>query len=110
MRAKIRTETTGGTDGSDPNQDAGNGNGGGGGASSDAAVGGLPAPAVVNTGDSNRPFGVNNNTFTSQDTAAQRACDIQRNNCFDAVNAGKVDGATSDCDAQVSACMADLSA
>lgn len=86
-----------------------NNNGGTGGASSATAIGGIAAPAVEDTGDADRPFGVNGDSFTSQETAAQRACDAQRNSCFDAVNFGQADGFdTSDCDAQVGACVAEL--
>ncbi|KAG9249558.1 uncharacterized protein F5Z01DRAFT_494346 [Emericellopsis atlantica] len=92
------------------NNGANNG-GGSGGASSATALGGLAAPAVEDSGDSNRPFRVNGDTFTGKDTAVGRACDVQRNACFDAVNSGQANGFTGgDCDNQRSACVTELSA
>jgi len=71
------------------------------------ALGGLAAPAVTDTGDSKRPFGVNGNTFATKAAATQRACAIQNNQCADAVNAGKMQGTSvADCNAQEQACNA----
>jgi hypothetical protein len=64
---------------------------------------------VVETGDADRPFGCNGNSFTTKQAAAQRACDIQMNACSDAVNRGELNGvALSDCNAQVASCVSDL--
>ncbi|KAK2022383.1 hypothetical protein LX32DRAFT_195800 [Colletotrichum zoysiae] len=74
------------------------------------AIGGIQAPAVQNSGDSSRPFSVNGNTFVNKAAAVQRACDIQRNGCFDAINRKQVTSAsTSDCDSQFSTCTQQLS-
>ncbi|KAF3765052.1 hypothetical protein M406DRAFT_42153, partial [Cryphonectria parasitica EP155] len=74
---------------------------------SSSAIGGIEAPAVTNSGDSTRPFEVNGNTFVNQGAAVQRACAIQNNACADAVNSGKVAGATvGDCNAQETTCNA----
>ncbi|KAI9929074.1 hypothetical protein MW887_001469 [Aspergillus wentii] len=39
------------------------------------------APAITNTGDSQRPYGVDGDTFPDYDSAAQRSCDNQFNSC-----------------------------
>ncbi|KXH57116.1 hypothetical protein CSAL01_12357 [Colletotrichum salicis] len=91
----------------------GNGNtssGSGKGGATSNAIGGIAAPAVSDSGDSSRPFSVNGNSFVSKANAAQRACDVQRNACFNAFNGGKLNGVTTaDCDAQVQTCIQELS-
>ncbi|KAH8594990.1 hypothetical protein B0O99DRAFT_595033 [Bisporella sp. PMI_857] len=83
---------------------AGNANAGGNNA---AAVAGIAAPAVTNSGDAARPFAVNGNTFVNEAAAKQRACDIQNNQCSDAVNGGRGNGATiAQCQAQQATCLA----
>ncbi|KAL3296753.1 ribosomal protein s17 [Colletotrichum asianum] len=103
---------TGGASGNSNNNANGNSSGsagGKGGATSNAILG-LAAPAVTDSGDSSRPFSVNGNSFISKANAVQRACDIQRNSCFNAINGGQGNGAsTSECDAQVQACIQELS-
>jgi hypothetical protein len=80
------------------------GNGGGGGGQNANAVGGA-APAVEDTGDAQRPFSVNGNTFATREAAVQRACAIQNNACADAVNGGQAQGQTiAACNAQEAAC------
>jgi transcription initiation factor TFIID subunit 15 len=65
---------------------------------------------VTDTGDGDRPFGVNGNSFVNREAAVQRACDIQNNACSDAVNRGEVNGSTlADCNAQVATCVSNLS-
>lgn len=49
---------------------------------------GAPAPVVVDSGDPNRPFEVNGNTFVGLSVALQRSCDIQFNQCANKANAG----------------------
>lgn len=71
-----------------------------------AALGGIAAPAVTNTGDSSRPFSVNGNTFANQAAALQRSCDIQQNACSDAANRGQTGFTVNDCQAQQQACLA----
>jgi hypothetical protein len=57
------------------------------------------------TGDPDRPFQVNGNTFTSQEDALDRACAIQHNKCADAVNDGELSNVdVSACDAQQTSC------
>lgn len=69
-----------------------------------AALGNLggAAPPVTNSGNPDRPFEVNGNTFVNQAAAIQRSCDIQNNACFNAFNANsKGAGFTeADCTAQ----------
>lgn len=46
------------------------------------------APAVVDSGDSNRPFEINGNTFVNLSGALQRSCDVQFNTCANQANSG----------------------
>ncbi|TFA99595.1 hypothetical protein CCMA1212_008412 [Trichoderma ghanense] len=82
-----------------------------GGASAANALGGIAAPPVTQSGNQDRPFEVQGNTFTTKDAANQRACDIQHNQCADAVNSKAVNGVSvGDCQSQIAACVADLAA
>ncbi|KAK1248822.1 hypothetical protein MKX08_007042 [Trichoderma sp. CBMAI-0020] len=84
---------------------------GAGGATSATALGGIAAPPVTQSGNGDRPFEVQGNTFTTKSAAAQRACDIQNNQCADAVNSKSVSGVSvGDCNNQIAACVAALSA
>ncbi|OAA61679.1 hypothetical protein SPI_04538 [Niveomyces insectorum RCEF 264] len=75
--------------------------------SSSSAIGGIEAPPVVDSGNADRPFEVNGDTFVNKSAAVQRACAVQHNACADAVNAGKVQGeAVQACETQESACNA----
>ncbi|RDL37004.1 uncharacterized protein BP5553_04437 [Venustampulla echinocandica] len=75
--------------------------------SNSAALGGIAALAVTDSGDAKRPFAVNGNTFASKSAAAQRACDIQFNACANAVNGGKLpDVKMGDCQSQKDSCGA----
>lgn len=85
--------------------------GGGGGATGQnlqaftGALGGVKADAVTNSGNSERPFEVDGDTFTDFNSAAQRSCDNQKNKCAQVANSG--DGAgfeVSDCDQQNNQC------
>lgn len=67
-------------------------------------LGGPAPPVVSSTGD--RPFAVNGNTFTGQGAALSRSCDIQKNSCANAANAGELEGGTAQCEAQVAECKA----
>jgi len=65
------------------------------------ALGGAGAPAISNSGDSERPFEVDGDTFRDFETAASRACDNQKNTCANMANNGS--GASfkvGDCDQQ----------
>ena len=92
------------------NPDAGGGNAGGGGSNAPSVsidsgnLGGEALP-VLESGDKDRPFLVNGNTFANAEAAVQRSCDIQFNKCADAANSGQLDGKTlQDCDAQKAKC------
>ncbi|TGO28084.1 hypothetical protein BPAE_0032g00270 [Botrytis paeoniae] len=72
-----------------------------------AAVGGIQPPNVETTTDPDRPFSVNGNTFTDIEDAVDRSCAIQHNACADAINNGDLsDVEISDCDDQLSKCVA----
>ncbi|KAL2203750.1 hypothetical protein CC79DRAFT_1252276, partial [Sarocladium strictum] len=69
------------------------------------ALGGA-APAVQNNGDADRPFEVNGATFNNEAAALIRSCDIQNNQCFNAVNGGELAGGTEQCSQQLTECQA----
>ncbi|KAH7389538.1 hypothetical protein DE146DRAFT_167566 [Phaeosphaeria sp. MPI-PUGE-AT-0046c] len=52
----------------------------------DAALGGTGASAITNSGDAERPFSVDGQTFNTFDAAAQRSCDNQFQACQGAAN------------------------
>lgn len=52
----------------------------------DSALGGASASAITNSGDAERPFSVDGQTFDSFDAAAQRSCDNQFQACQGAAN------------------------
>lgn len=65
------------------------------------ALGGIKADAVTNSGNSERPFEVDGDTFTDFNSAAQRSCDNQKNKCAqEANNGGNAGFEVSDCDSQ----------
>lgn len=65
------------------------------------ALGGIKADAVTNSGNSERPFEVDGDTFTDFNSAAQRSCDNQKNKCAQQANSGGGAGfEVSDCDQQ----------
>lgn len=55
---------------------------------------------VTQSGDSQRPFEVGGDTFTSFTDAAGRSCDNQKNNCATMANNGSATFSVSDCDSQ----------
>ncbi|EHK23963.1 uncharacterized protein TRIVIDRAFT_117265, partial [Trichoderma virens Gv29-8] len=66
---------------------------------------GIAAPPVTQSGNQDRPFEVEGNTFTTKNAAIQRACDIQSNQCANAVNGQKLSGVTvADCTNQIAKC------
>ncbi|CAK7202509.1 hypothetical protein SEUCBS139899_005232 [Sporothrix eucalyptigena] len=78
--------------------------------SSSSAIGGIEAPAVTDSGNADRPFEVNGDTFVNKSAAIQRACSIQNNACANAVNSGQVTGFTvGDCNTQEDTCNAQSS-
>ncbi|KAG6367352.1 hypothetical protein INS49_001540 [Diaporthe citri] len=69
------------------------------------ALGGIKADAVTNSGNSERPFEVDGDTFTDFNSAAQRSCDNQKNKCSQEANNGSNAGfEVSDCDSQNNQC------
>merc|ERR1712000_710689 len=48
------------------------------------AIGGLQAPPITNSGDLDRPYEVEGDTFPDFASAASRSCDTQKNDCADA--------------------------
>ncbi|KAL5334034.1 hypothetical protein BJX70DRAFT_402988 [Aspergillus crustosus] len=65
-------------------------------------------PAITRTGDSERPYSVNGNTFTDYPSAAQRSCNIQFDVCQRAANGGSsVSFSLEDCSNQQNDCLAD---
>ncbi|KAF1839238.1 hypothetical protein BDW02DRAFT_487414 [Decorospora gaudefroyi] len=49
-------------------------------------LGGAPAAPITNSGDQERPFSVEGDTFDTFESAAQRSCDNQFNACAQAAN------------------------
>ncbi|KFA48693.1 hypothetical protein S40293_08500 [Stachybotrys chartarum IBT 40293] len=72
------------------------------------ALGG-PAPPVE-SGAGERPFVVNGAAFLDAATAKVRSCDIQNNQCFNAINSGQLDADTSECATQQQDCIANARA
>ncbi|RKU43644.1 hypothetical protein DL546_005230 [Coniochaeta pulveracea] len=71
------------------------------------ALGGIKASAIAQSGDPNRPFEVDGDTFNDFKTAANRACDNQHNACADQANGDRNAGfKVGDCDEQNSKCKA----
>ncbi|KAG9244034.1 hypothetical protein BJ878DRAFT_87897 [Calycina marina] len=76
------------------------------------SLGGVTAPPITSSGDSSRPFAVDDRTFTTFSAAYQRSCNNQHNSCADFANsaAGKSANVTvGDCDTQEKSCAADVS-
>ncbi|TDZ20760.1 hypothetical protein Cob_v006314 [Colletotrichum orbiculare MAFF 240422] len=65
-------------------------------------LGGLPPP-VLQT-DGKRPFSVNGDSFVGKGAALGRSCDVQKNKCATAVNAGQLQASVSQCDEQNAEC------
>ncbi|KAI3397811.1 hypothetical protein diail_10344 [Diaporthe ilicicola] len=69
------------------------------------ALGGIKADPVTNSGQSDRPFEVDGDTFTDFASAAQRSCDNQKNKCAQVANSGSNAGfEVSACDSQDTQC------
>ncbi|KAH8808888.1 hypothetical protein F5884DRAFT_858406 [Xylogone sp. PMI_703] len=72
-------------------------------------IGGAAPPVTESSGA--RPFAVNGSTFVNKAAALERSCDIQNNNCANAVNSGQLAGKTvADCNTQQQQCLAAASA
>ncbi|KAL2130920.1 hypothetical protein VTI74DRAFT_5789 [Chaetomium olivicolor] len=68
------------------------------------ALGGARAPAITNSGDLEKPFEVDGDTFRDFETAANRACDNQKNVCANLANNGTGSFKVGDCDRQTERC------
>ncbi|KAL4743434.1 hypothetical protein BDV11DRAFT_178274 [Aspergillus similis] len=65
-------------------------------------------PAITETGDSERPYEVDGNTFTDYESAAQRSCNIQFDNCQLIANTdSSASFSLEDCQNQQNYCIAD---
>lgn len=64
---------------------------------------------VTNSGNSDRPFAVEGDTFTDFPSAANRACDNQKNNCAQMANSNNNAGFdVGDCDQQNSKLLMEI--
>ncbi|KAJ4294454.1 hypothetical protein N0V90_008145 [Kalmusia sp. IMI 367209] len=72
----------------------------------DQALGGFAASPIENSGDNERPFRVDGDTFPDFQTAGQRSCDNQFQKCSQAANQGgnKSGFEVKDCDTQKGQC------
>ncbi|OGM41402.1 hypothetical protein ABOM_010039 [Aspergillus bombycis] len=68
------------------------------------------APAVTNTGDPERPYGVDGDTFTDYESAASRSCNNQFNSCQKIANTDQTSSfSLQDCQDQLNSCMSTVS-
>ncbi|KAJ9293043.1 hypothetical protein DTO271G3_8178 [Paecilomyces variotii] len=66
---------------------------------------GAVAPAITDTGNPERPFGVDGDTFTDFQSAGERSCDNQFNSCQLKANTNKTSNFTvKDCETQQDQC------
>ncbi|KAL4918538.1 hypothetical protein BDW62DRAFT_62612 [Aspergillus aurantiobrunneus] len=64
--------------------------------------------AIIETGDSERPYTVDGNTFTDYNSAAQRSCNIQFDNCQKIANEdSSASFSVDDCQSQQNDCLID---
>ncbi|KAL2122064.1 hypothetical protein VTJ04DRAFT_2519 [Mycothermus thermophilus] len=70
------------------------------------ALGGAAASAIIKSNDPERPFEVDGDTFNDFESAANRACDNQKNRCANLANNGGGDFKVGDCDVQNERCKA----
>ena len=68
------------------------------------ALGNVRASAITKTEEIDRPFGVDGSTFRDFNSAANRACDNQFNQCAGLANRKAGNFEVGDCDKQNSAC------
>ncbi|CAI6338258.1 unnamed protein product [Periconia digitata] len=69
------------------------------------SLGGVSALPITSSGNAERPFEVDGDTFNDFATAAQRSCDRQANACSKAANdGGNKEFKVNDCDQQKNAC------
>lgn len=67
-----------------------------------AALGGIAATPVVDSGNADRPFQVKGDTFVNIGAALARSCDQQFNACANAANGGDASLSVSACSTQQS--------
>ncbi|KAL4924324.1 uncharacterized protein BDV17DRAFT_218914 [Aspergillus undulatus] len=73
-----------------------------------AGILGGSTPTITETGDSERPYAVDGNTFADYDSAAQRSCNIQYDSCQLAANTdSSASFSLEDCQNQQNDCIAD---
>jgi hypothetical protein len=65
-----------------------------------AALGGIAATPIVDSGIANRKFQVKNDTFVNIGAALQRSCDQQFNACANVANGGGAAFSVAECSAQ----------
>jgi hypothetical protein len=65
-----------------------------------AALGGIAATPILDSGDAKRPFSVKGDTFVNIGAALQRSCDQQFNACANGANGGDATLNVADCSAQ----------
>jgi hypothetical protein len=65
-----------------------------------AALGGIAATPITDSGITDRPFQVKDDTFVNIGAALQRSCDQQFNACANAANGGNATLSVSQCSAQ----------
>ncbi|KAF6809491.1 hypothetical protein CPLU01_02188 [Colletotrichum plurivorum] len=70
------------------------------------ALGGVKASPITKSNNPDRPFEVEGDTFPDFSTAANRACDNQKNKCSEAANNGAQKFDVSKCDEQATECKA----
>ncbi|KAL2269525.1 hypothetical protein VTJ83DRAFT_1709 [Remersonia thermophila] len=68
------------------------------------ALGGAPASPIIKSDDPERPFEVDGDTFNDFESAANRACDNQKNVCANLANNGTGNFKVGDCDLQNEQC------
>ncbi|KAE8152719.1 hypothetical protein BDV25DRAFT_137661 [Aspergillus avenaceus] len=72
---------------------------------------GGPVPAIIDTGDAERPYGVNGNTFTDYESAAGRSCNDQFGSCQQIANTDRhAPFSLPDCQDQLADCLSSASA
>ncbi|KAB8245185.1 hypothetical protein BDV35DRAFT_394195 [Aspergillus flavus] len=71
---------------------------------------GASTPLVTNTGDSERPYGVDGDTFTDYESAASRSCNNQFDSCQKIANTDQSSTfSLQDCQDQLNSCMSTVS-
>ncbi|KAI0805148.1 hypothetical protein GGR55DRAFT_299933 [Xylaria sp. FL0064] len=75
------------------------------------ALGGAKAPPITHSSDPQHPYEINGETVSDFNTAIDKTCDFQKNDCSQLAN-GALKGqlSVSDCDDQSSRCKSVLSA